>query len=207
MKQLIDVNSWIRKEHYHFFKDFDEPFFGITTKVDCTIAYKKAKDLGVSFFLYYLYKALDTANKIENFRYRILQNQVYLFDQIHASPTILRDNKTFGFAYMNYCINPQEFYDNALLEIHRVQNCNTLLPETHSDAIIHFSALPWLEFTCMSHARNFDKQDSSPKISFGKVVEQNQVKQMPVSLHLHHALADGYHASLFFQEFQNALNQ
>lgn len=53
MKQLIDVNSWIRKEHYHFFKDFDEPFFGITTKVDCTIAYKKAKDLGVSFFLYY----------------------------------------------------------------------------------------------------------------------------------------------------------
>ncbi|MHC5361921.1 CatA-like O-acetyltransferase [Myroides sp. LJL110] len=206
MKKLIDIQNWDREQHYLFFKEFDEPFFGITAKIDCTIAYERAKEKGVSFFLYYLYKALQVANNIENFRYRILDNKVYLFDQIHASPTILRPNKTFGFAYMNYTNSSQEFYIAARKEIQRVEQSKDLLPHTHSDAIIHFSSIPWINFSSISHARNFDKTDSSPKISFGKMIQIQQTKQICVSLHLHHALGDGYHAGLFFEEFQKAMD-
>ena len=73
MKKLIDLDNWNRKEHFLFFSKFEEPFFGVTVKVDCSTAYQKAKEKGVSFFLYYLYRALKTANKIENFRYRIIE--------------------------------------------------------------------------------------------------------------------------------------
>ena len=53
MKQKIDLATWNRKEHFEFFSKFEEPFFGTTIQFDCTKAYHKAKELGVSFFVYY----------------------------------------------------------------------------------------------------------------------------------------------------------
>ena len=91
-----------QKGAFPLFLKIWEPFFGVTVKVDCTSAYKKAKEKDVSFFLYYLYRALKAANEVENFRYRIIENQVFEFEKVNASPTINRPNGTFGFAYMDY---------------------------------------------------------------------------------------------------------
>lgn len=206
MKTLINIENWNRKEHFLFFSKFDEPFFGVTVKIDCTIAYKKAKEKGISFFLYYLYRALKAANEIENFRYRIIENQPYNFATVNASPTINRPNGTFGFAYMDYFEEEKQFYEKALQEIENVKNTNNLLPAVSGENVIHFSAIPWLDFTSISHARSFSHPDSCPKISFGKMTENNGVKEMSVSIHVHHALMDGYHVGLFVEKFQALLN-
>lgn len=52
MKKLIDPEQWERKAHFQLFSRFDEPFFGVTVKIDCTKAYEAAKQKGRSFFLY-----------------------------------------------------------------------------------------------------------------------------------------------------------
>ncbi len=206
MKKLIVLDKWDRKEHFLFFSKFEEPFFGLTVKVDCTTAYQKAKEKGVSFFLYYLYRALKAANEVENFRYRIIENQPYDFATVNASPTINRPNGTFGFAYMDYFEDEKQFYEKALQEIENVKRTNSLLPAVSSENVIHFSAIPWLDFTSISHARSFSHPDSCPKISFGKMTENNGAKEMPVSIHGHHALMDGYHVGLFIDKFQDLLN-
>lgn len=207
MKKLIDLDNWNRKEHFLFFSKFDEPFFGVTVKVDCTIAYQKAKEKGVSFFLYYLYRALKAANEVENFRYRIIENQPYDYATTNASPTINRPNGTFGFAYINYFENENKFYEYALQEIENVKNSTSLLPSISGENVIHFSAIPWIDFTSISHARNFSHPDSCPKISFGKMTENNGQKEMSVSIHVHHALMDGYHVGLFIEKFQSLLSE
>ncbi|MFT3902071.1 MAG: chloramphenicol acetyltransferase [Niabella sp.] len=207
MKTLIDIEQWNRKEHFLFFSQFEEPFFGVTVNIDCTQAYKTAKQKGNSFFLYYLFRALKTANEIENFRYRIINKQVYLFDSINASPTINRPNGTFGFAYMDYCQDENDFYTGALKEIERVRQSNDLMPAVSGENVIHFSAIPWIDFTALSHARSFSYPDSSPKISFGKVTEHSGRKTMPVSIHVHHGLMDGYHVGLFVEKFQELMNE
>ncbi len=98
MKKILDIDNWNRKEHFLFFSKFEEPFFGVTVKVDCTTAYLNAKEKGISFFLYYLFRALKAANEVENFRYRIIENKPYEFPTVNASPTINRPDGTFGFA-------------------------------------------------------------------------------------------------------------
>ncbi|WP_124639883.1 chloramphenicol acetyltransferase [Amniculibacterium aquaticum] len=206
MKKLIDLDAWNRKEHFLFFSKFEEPFFGVTVKVDCTTAYQKAKEKGISFFLYYLYRALKAANEVENFRYRIIENQPYDFATVNASPTINRPDGTFGFAYMDYFEDENMFYEKALQEIEKVRNSNSLLPAVSGENVIHFSAVPWLDFTSISHARSFSHPDSCPKITFGKMTENNGVKEMSVSIHGHHALMDGYHVGQFVEKFQNLLN-
>jgi chloramphenicol O-acetyltransferase type A len=206
MKQEIDIAEWKRKDHYAFFTQFEEPFFGVTIRIDCTHAYRYAKERQLSFFLVYLYRALKAANNIAEFRYRIVEKKVFLFDVVHASPTINRPDGTFGFSYMDYDVDEQRFYENAQRKMEDVRNSFGLVPAVSGENVIHFSAIPWLDFTALSHARSFTFPDSSPKISFGKLTEDNGIRTMPVSVHVHHGLMDGYHIGLFADEFQKLMN-
>jgi chloramphenicol O-acetyltransferase type A len=207
MKQKLDLNSWNRKEHFLFFKQMDEPFYGITTTIDCTKAYAKAKVLDVSFFSYYLHKTLSAVNAVENFRYRIIEDEVYVFDVIDASATVMREDTTFGFSYMPFTEDINEFTQIVETEIERMQTTTGVFTREYPDNLIHFSALPWINFTSLSHARSFTWPDSCPKISVGKLTEENGEKSMPISVHVHHGLADGYHVGLFLEKLQQFMNE
>lgn len=208
MKQKINLDKWNRKEHFEFFSQMQEPFFGITSAIDCTIAYEKAKQIGVTFFTYYLHKTLVAVNQIENLKYRIHENEVVVYDQISASSTVLRDDTTFGFSYMEFDQDIQVFSEIVATEIVRVKNTTGLFTrEFSADNLIHFSALPWIDFTSFSHARSFTFPDSCPKISFGKLMVTSNSKTMSMSIHVHHGLVDGYHVGKFLELFQNLMNQ
>ncbi len=207
MKHKLDLETWNRKEHFEFFKQMDEPFFGVTISVDCTIAYQKAKELGISFFAYYLHKTLQAVNKIESFRYRIIGDEVYVFDRIDVSATVLREDKTFGFSYMKFDENLDIFKSIVKEEVARIQTTTGLLTTEYPENLIHFSAMPWINFSSFSHARSFSWPDSCPKISFGKMMDESGKKTMSMSVHVHHGLMDGYHLGEFLSLFQELMNQ
>ena len=207
MKQKIDISSWNRKEHFEFFNTFEEPFFGITTQIDMTIAYEKSKKLQIPFFVYYLHKTIDAINQVENFRYRIEDNEVVLYDEIDASATIMREDKTFGFSFMKFHSDIHEFTKIAQTEIERIQITPGLFTREFPENIIHFSAVPWINFTGLTHSRKYTLKDSCPKVSYGKLVEENGKKSMALSVTVHHGLVDGYHIGLFIEALQTELNK
>lgn len=207
MKRELNISTWNRKEHFEFFSKFEEPFFGTTIQFDCTKAHSKTKELGVSFFAYYLHKTLAAVNNIENFKYRIQDGKIFIYDKINVSSTILRDDKTFGFSEVEYDENLNVFIENYNTEATRVKNLPGLITKEYSENLIHFSALPWVNFTSISHSRSFTLPDSCPKFSFGKMTEENGRKKMSMSVHVHHGLVDGYHLGLFFEEFERLMNE
>lgn len=207
MKTILDLDTWNRKDHFLFFNGFEEPFFGIVADLDVSIAYQQAKAAGVSFFLYYLHKSLAAANQIKPFRYRIEDAKVVVYDRVDASPTIQRPDGTFGFSYMDFHPDFEIFRREAQKEIDRVQNTSGLELAGARNNVIHVSSLPWIRFTSISHARSFSFKDSCPKISFGKMTEEDGKKIMPVSIHVNHSLADGADVGAFFNLFQDLMNE
>jgi len=208
MRTKLDLSTWPRKEHFEFFSKFEEPFFGIVANVDVTKAYRMAKEQNTSFFLYYLHAILAAVNETEAFRYRIAGNDIYLYDVVNVSATLTRDDNTFGFSFMEYNPDFRTFLTDAKQEIERVRNTPGLFTREFSeDNIIHFSAVPWVSFTSLSHARSFTFPDSCPKISVGKMTSVDGIMTMPVSVHVHHGLMDGYHVGLFFETLQQKLNR
>ena len=209
MKTLLDLENWNRKEHFAHFKQMEEPFFGATVEIDCTKAYQKAKSLNVSFFIYYLHKTLVAVNSIENFKYRISEEKIYINDRIDASATIGREDGTFGFSLIEYHPDLNIFEKTALAEIERIQSTTGLFTRSFDDDnLIHFSSIPWLNFTSLSHARSYTFPDSCPKISFGKMITlDNSKKTMSMSVHVHHGLMDGLHVGQFVDHFQELMNQ
>ncbi len=74
-----------------------------------------------------------------------------------------------------------------------------------ADNLIRYSVMPWFDFTSISHARRLSTPDSAPRITFGKITEANGRSTMPVSIHVHHGLADGLHVAEFVHKFEEAL--
>ena len=206
-KTKIDLDSWNRKEHFLFYIQMDEPFYGLTARIDCTTAYTQAKEKGVSFFIYYLHKTLMAVNACEPFRLRIIEQQPWLFERIDASATIMRQDQTFGFSLLEFDPELSEFNAMALQEIQRIQNTTGLVTrEFPNENLIHFSSIPWVDFSGLSHARGFNYSDSCPKISFGKMIEENGKKSMAISIHVHHGLVDGIHVGQFMDTLQQLFN-
>ncbi|QKJ31809.1 chloramphenicol acetyltransferase [Mucilaginibacter mali] len=206
MKQKLDVDSWNRKEHFRFFNSFDQPYFGVTVDVDCTRAYQNAKDLDVSFYSYYLHKILAAVNAVESFKYGIDGEDVYISGRVDASTTILRDDKTFGLSYIRYEEDIHDFHQVVIAEIERVKNTTGIFTTGPLTDVIHFSALPWVSFNNISQAHNNKSGDSCPKITVGKLTEANGIKSMPVHIHVHHGLVDGYHVGLYIDKLQQLLD-
>ena len=209
MKTLLDFENWNRKEHFAHFSRMEEPFFGVTLEIDCTKAYQTAKSLNASFFIFYLHKTLVAVNSIENFKYRIAEDKIYINDRVDVSATIGREDGTFGFSLMEYNPEFKIFEKDACEEIERIQKTTGLFTRSFDDDnVIHFSAIPWVNFTSLTHARSYSYPDSCPKISFGKMITLDDGKKtMAMSVHVHHGLMDGLHVGQFVDLFQELMNQ
>lgn len=165
-KTKLNIESWNRKEHFRFFSAFDDPFFGITTNVDFTTIYLEAKHDSQSFFLYSLHHILTKANETDEFKLRIEgENSVVKYDTIHVSPTIGREDGTFGFAFFEYIPDRNDFIQQAIQEITRVKNSTGLSfsKNTGREDVIRYSSIPWFSFSEMKHAVSFKNGDSVPR--------------------------------------------
>jgi chloramphenicol O-acetyltransferase type A len=205
----INIETWNRREHFAFFSGFDEPFFGIVSEVDCSSTYESSKKNNFSFFASYLYKSLVAVNGIPEFRYRINKNEVVIYDTINASPTIGREDGTFGFGFIPFDEDFRIFAGELSEEISRIKNSAGLgLNEnTSRKDVIHYSSIPWIKFSSVTHARNFKFADSVPKITFGKISKTGDTITLPVSVNCHHGLMDALHVYQFLELFQELLNE
>lgn len=208
MYTLLDTGNWNRKEHFAFFNSFDEPFFGLVAEIDCTEAYLECKKKAIPFSLYYHYQAISAVNAIAEFRYRIKNEEIIIFDRIHVTTTISRDDNSFSFFYMPFTQSLNEYIDLAKIEIDRIKSSSGLGANANTGRldVIHFSTVPWISFTGVTHPQNFKYRDSIPKITFGKYFQRNDRLIMPVSVNAHHGLMDAYHVNRFLQLFEQLLN-
>jgi chloramphenicol O-acetyltransferase type A len=152
-----------------------------------------------------LHCSLVAAHQVENFRTRIVGGKVWRYEQINAGSAVGRANGTIGLGHYQFYEQLQEFVQQASIELDRVRRRYDIehYPEAN---LIRYSIMPWFDFTSISHARDFSREDSAPRITFGKMTESNGRRSMPVSIHAHHALADGLHVAQFVEKFQQALN-
>lgn len=201
----IDLSSWNRREHYEFYKSFDDPYWGATNNFDVTELYLACKQYQASIFCAYHYVVINAANEIENFRYRIRNDEVWDCERVNVSSVFLRQDKTFAFGFVPFqgnFIEVQGLIQQKIVEIEQTQGLN-LDDDAMRDDVAHCSALPWLPFTSMEHAKNLGRGDSCPKISFGKIEKRDSRYSMPISIHVHHGLVDGYHMGLFVETIQS----
>jgi chloramphenicol O-acetyltransferase type A len=207
MKRIIDLSQWNRREHFEYFKQYDEPYHGVMVQLDCTASYRSCKRDGNSFFLTYLHHILRAVNETDAMRYRLESNAAVVYTTIHCGPTIARADHTFGFCLIEYAPDFEAYSARARTAIERVRATPGLcLSETSGrNDLIYFSTLPGIAFTGLTNARRYGDSAGVPLITVGKCVTQGERMLMPLAVYVHHALVDGHDVHVFLQRLEQLL--
>ena len=209
MSHYIDLATWPRRAVFEFFLPFDKPYFNVCTRLDVTNLLKELrKRERTSVWLTYHYLALRAANEIEPFRYRLRQGKVLVHDVINGGTTMIMPNETVALVYFDYFESYAHFMEGATRAVEETRNGDGIFrPRHEDDALIHFTTLPWISFSSFSHARKWGLEDSVPKISFGKFMQENERTLMPFSVEVHHSLMDGLHVGRYIERMEEMLAQ
>lgn len=204
--KYIDIENWKRKDHYNYFKQLDYPHFNICGNVNITSFYKYIKENELPFFISVLYASTKTANNIKEFRFRIREDKVVEHEIVSPSFTVMTEEEVFSFCTSNFIEEFKKFKNNTLNEIEKVKNNISIEDEPGRDDLLYITSIPWVSFTNITHPIQMKPVDSIPRISWGKYFEEGDKIMLPLSVQAHHALVDGIHVGLFFNTFQEILD-
>ena len=203
--KVLDIDTWNRRQHYHHFRGLLDPCFAVTMPFNVSKAYQFSKDNHISFFAKYLHDCMKAINSVKPLKLRVINEEVIEYDVIHASPTLMREDNTYGFSFVDFHKNLGVFIENIESEKLRIKNSTSLYPPNNGLDCIHCSAMPWVNFT--GHKEPISKEfDSVPKVAFSKASKTVDGLVMNVSISVNHALVDGSDVGFFSEKFQWFLN-
>lgn len=213
MPTYIDTAAWPRRAAFEHYRGFDKPYFNVCTRLDVSrlkAAVRHAGGGGLSLAVYFI--ALRLANAQEPFRLRLEGGRVRVHERLRGSTTVLRDDESFAFAELDPDDDFRVFSRQAGAAIARARDPHAPFePRVDESAVIHLTTLPWVHFTSFSHARNWGREDSVPKLAFGRAepdgTRDSERLWLPVSVEVHHALVDGLHVGRYLAAFEAALRE
>lgn len=197
MTQIIDRAAWPRRELFDFFSHMSQPFYSVTFKQDVTRLYQFAKDQRLSFYYSLVYLCTQAVNQEEAFRYALQGEDLVLFDRRIPSFTDLHPGSEVFHIVTMPCEGSIQEFCAAAREKSRAQT--TLLSGEDTQGLIFFSCLPWVELTGLTNERDFDPDDSVPRIAWGKYAEEQGRKVLHISMELNHRFVDGLHIGRFHE--------
>lgn len=191
-----------RRDRFNFFESFEKPQLNMTFRLEVPnfLSYCKKKSLPpFHFFLYHVSKSLS---EIENFSYRIYQEEVIRIDRFVPSYSIMSEDNLFNYAHLEYTHHLQDFIQRSLRARDQVVNRKELSNIGISDDpremknYFFMTSIPWLDFTAIEHPVFRLKSSDIPSIAWGKFKVNDDVIEMPFAVQSHHGFVDAYHIHL-----------
>ena len=202
----IDMNHWDRRQHFeHFFKNV-KCGFSVTANIEITALVPAVKAKSLKLYPVLLYMVSSVVNGRQEFRVCFNQDkELGCWDSMNPSYTIFHQTThTFSSLWTEYTTDFKEFYQNLQLDMEQYSNCTELFPKPDCPPnCFPVSCIPWMSFTGFNLNLFTDSEFLLPIVTIGRYFEQGKTLQLPVCLQVHHAIADGYHAS----QFMNGLQQ
>ena len=205
--RYIDMQTWPRRKHFEFFNAFNHPHFNLCANVDITAFYPAVKERDLSLTVATVYVVAKVANAIPEFRYRIRGEQVVEHEVVHPSTTILADDDLFGFCTIPYTEDFASFAARGAEAIAYVKKNPAVENEPGQDDLLFMTSIPWVSFTGFMHPMHMHPSDSIPRFAWGKFHAEGDRLKMPLSVQVHHALADGIHVGRYYAQVQKYLDQ
>jgi chloramphenicol O-acetyltransferase type A len=207
--EYINIDKWPRKEHFNLFSRMDYPQYNICANIDITnfLAFVRSKELSFTYAM--IFAATYIANENINFRYRMRDNQVVLHDKLHPSFTYLNEQADDLFKFITAEMTDDIIaFTKAAEKKAKAQQVYFDLKEQLAgrDDLLFITCIPWISFTHISHTISLNKNDSVPRISWGKYFEDNKKVCLPFSVQVHHAFVDGVHVGNYYKKLQEYLD-
>ena len=207
--QQIDPTVWNRRETAAFFGTLDFPFYNMSWRADVTNLHRAAKDGGLSFYFSMIYEVMHSLNGVEAFLYKLRGQSVVRHDALSPSFTVPAANEQFKIVSMDW--DEREARDAFCVRAKALADAQTAQfppdAQEQRDDWAYISCVPWVDFLSVTNEMNIDRDDSIPRVGWGKFVPEGDRLRMTVALQVNHRLIDGLPIGKFAQLLQSRLDE
>lgn len=215
-RKHIDMSKYPRIDHFNHFLAMDHPCASVTVQVDITDWLPRLKASGCPFFLSFQYAAVRAANRIPEFRQRIVPEGIVEYDYSNPSYTVALPDGTYRYCLVNVNQPFEQYLEEGRIKQAAAQEAERLEEEGDVLSLLFTSCVPWLNYTeaMMPYPHNHFsipnicwggcKKEKYLALEDGQVVEKVKVS-IPVTLLINHALIDGRHIGQFYANLDEEL--
>lgn len=202
-KKKIDLSDYPRKGLFMAFRDRQMPCFGVTANLDITRFRQFIETAGYRFYISMTYLIARAVNQVPELRHRLIDREIYEFERVHPSHTVLMPDNTFSFCDSVYMEDFSAYHDDLSRRIEAIKKAPDL-ENREKDHMFFITDVPWISFTSITHPFEA-KYSSIPSIAIGKFFNDKGRILMPLAIQAHHGLADGFHLGLFYECMERML--
>lgn len=203
----IDFDTWKRKEHYdHFTKEVNCTCC-LTANIEITEIIKAVEQSNLSFYPAFLYCVCKVVNAHDEFKMSYLweENKLVLWDEIVPSHIVFHnDTETFTRIWSKWDAEFKTFYLNCQKDIKHGQKLSGYSVPNVPLNCFDVSCIPWVNYSTMSLHIPENWIHLAPIITWGKYINTDGKIFMPLTMQIHHAVADGFHIARFFTEVEKS---
>lgn len=195
------VDDYYRREHYDFFRSYEMPFYTIVFNLEITAVKAFSDERGFPAYLTQCFLFARGMSRIEDFRYRVIDEEIVLHDHLEIAATLPAPNGAFSFAHFEHAPDLETFLRRAETVSQRAREASSLKATAEGNTIL-FTSIPGVRFTGFTHATPADKTDGRARVAFGRFFEDGGRLMVPVGLGVNHIFIDGVALSRLVEEVQ-----
>ncbi|KAA6451218.1 type A chloramphenicol O-acetyltransferase [Bacillus swezeyi] len=202
--QTIDLEHWNRKPYFEHYMKEGKCSFSITANVNITVLLEVLRQKNIKLYPAFIYMVSRIVHSYSEFRTSFNEKgQLGYWDQMNPCYTIFhQEDQTFSAVWTEYSNRFSRFYHNYLKDMEQFGDKKGLWAKENIPAnVFSVSSIPWVALT--SFNLNLARSGHLlPIITNGKFFSDGKETFLPVSLQVHHAVCDGYHAGVFMNDLQ-----
>lgn len=203
----VDFKKWKRAGLFKFYIDNMRIVMSLTADIDVTALIKFTGKNGLKFYPTMIWAVSKVVNSHDEFKYGWGKDGS-LIKWEYISPSYAdfhKEDETFVKLVTPFSRDLFEFHRKFMEDRERYRSESAVIygqPPNFFDV----SCLPWIKY------RHFDLhvfdegKFLAPVVTWGKYQQEGGRFIMPLTMNIHHAVADGFHLARFFTQVQELIN-
>ncbi|WP_188593043.1 type A chloramphenicol O-acetyltransferase [Paenibacillus silvae] len=200
----IDFDVWNRTEVFNHYMN-QNTSFSLTQEIDVSVLYRFIKQHKYRFTPALIFLITTVVNSHPAFRTSYnCEGELGYWDRLDPLYTIFdRRSESFSAVWTSVTNDFETFHTAYTADVEKYNGSGSLFPKTPvPENTFSFSVIPWTSFTSFNLNINNNSRYLLPIITAGRLIHKGNLIYLPISLQLHHAVCDGYHAGLFMNSVQ-----
>lgn len=204
---LVNLNEWGRGSLFKFYIDKMRIVMSLTADVNVTNLRAYSKKNNLNFYPLMLWVVSKIINSHDEFKYSWDDaGNLIKWDFVSPSYTDFHaDDENFVKMVTEYSDDLFEFCSRVDKDRQRHKNVQAILVNQPPN-FFDVSCLPWIKYSHFDIHVFDEGKFLAPVITWGKFEEKDGKLIMPLTMNIHHAVADGFHLSRFFNEVQELMD-
>ncbi|MBN1115186.1 MAG: hypothetical protein JXA66_07590 [Oligoflexia bacterium] len=207
MCKIIDLESFGRKDHFCYFKNYENPFINVATELETKNFIPYCRGKKISHFDFIFYCLCHAVFNTPEFMTRIRGDNIVIHDTLYPSCPVMGANGVFNLATFEFIDDIDEFAKRSAKAGENAKTEKKLQGRDPAvDNYLYAAYIPWGTPLSVHFPYRSSRDFSIPVIGWSKYKKSGKSLKINFYIQVHHSLVDGIHIHQMTKKLKARIN-